>query len=158
MVWQVHSEVQFRVTDELDLVPDNFFCSYMDFDKLGSCLKQDNAGHEPAAAGGNGVQCVDGKAANVKLRHSSVLSSRIIPSFYLANEACQICSVIFQLASLSDELGNYRKLFMLSRIMANRQSAARLKERKARYHMYPNLKEKSIPTYTILEGYIKFDY
>ncbi|KAJ6952119.1 hypothetical protein NC653_041316 [Populus alba x Populus x berolinensis] len=29
----------------------------------------DNAGHEPAAAGGNGVQCVDGKAANVKLRH-----------------------------------------------------------------------------------------
>ncbi|KAL9382252.1 hypothetical protein Peur_025287 [Populus x canadensis] len=28
------------------------------------------------------------------------LSSRIIPSFYLANEACQICSVIFQLASL----------------------------------------------------------
>ncbi|KAL3565320.1 hypothetical protein D5086_033366 [Populus alba] len=127
MVWQVHSQVQFRVTDELDLVPDNFFCSYMDFDKLGSCLKQDNAGHEPAAAGGNGVQCVDGKAANVKLRHS-------------------------------DELGNYRKLFMLSRIMANRQSAARLKERKARYHMYPNLKEKSIPTYTILEGYIKSDY
>ncbi|KAJ6858742.1 hypothetical protein NC652_041131 [Populus alba x Populus x berolinensis] len=86
-----------------------------------------------------------------------------------------------------DELGNYRKLFMpvhdtlksdsllimelllidliymqmnkkLSRIMANRQSAARLKERKARYHMYPNLKEKSIPTYTILEGYIKSDY
>ncbi|KAJ6855187.1 LOW QUALITY PROTEIN: hypothetical protein NC651_039996 [Populus alba x Populus x berolinensis] len=107
---QVHSKVQFRVTDELDLVPDNFFCSYMDFDKLGSCLKQDNAGHEPAAAGGNGVQCVDEKAAN------------------------------------------------LSRIMANRQSAARLKERKARYHMYPNLKEKCIPTYTIPEGYIKSDY
>lgn len=34
------------------------------------------------------------------LMSSSVLSSRIIPSFYLANEACQICSVIFQLASL----------------------------------------------------------
>ncbi|KAJ6855186.1 hypothetical protein NC651_039996 [Populus alba x Populus x berolinensis] len=46
----------------------------------------------------------------------------------------------------------------LSRIMANRQSAARLKERKARYHMYPNLKEKCIPTYTIPEGYIKSDY
>jgi hypothetical protein len=41
----------------------------MDFDKLGSCLKQDNAGHEPAAAAGNGVQCVDEKATNVKLRH-----------------------------------------------------------------------------------------
>jgi hypothetical protein len=53
----------------LDLVPDDFFCSYMDFDKLGSCLKQDNAGHEPAAGGGNGVQCVDEKATNVKLRH-----------------------------------------------------------------------------------------
>ncbi|KAH8480579.1 hypothetical protein H0E87_030745 [Populus deltoides] len=65
----VHSEVQFRVTDELDLVPDDFFCTYMDFDKLGSCLKQDNAGHEPAAAAGNGVQCVDEKATNVKLRH-----------------------------------------------------------------------------------------
>jgi len=81
---RAHSDVPFRVKDDLDLVPDelvseeDLFCSYMDMEKLGSRpqegpsgLKQDNSGHESASGGCGGVQDVEEEQekAYVRPRH-----------------------------------------------------------------------------------------
>lgn len=138
---RAHSDVPFRVTDDLDLVPDelvseeDLFCSYMNMEKLGSRpeegpsgLKQDNAGHESASGGGDGVQDVEEEQekAYVRPRHkhsNSVDGSSLMES--IDSKKAMAPEKLAELWALDPKRAK--------RIMANRQSAARSKERKARY-------------------------
>ncbi|KAG5233016.1 transcription factor RF2b [Salix suchowensis] len=137
---RAHSDVPFRVTDDLDLFPDelvseeDIFCSYMDMEKLGSrpeegpCgMKQDNAGHE-SASGGGVVQDVEEEQerAYLKPRHkysNSVDGSSLMES--IDSKKAMAPEKLAELWALDPKRAK--------RIMANRQSAARSKERKARY-------------------------
>ncbi|CAK7339974.1 unnamed protein product [Dovyalis caffra] len=137
---RAHSEVPFRVADYLDLIPDeliseeDLFRSYMDMEKLGSKheegpsgLKQDNVGQE-SASGGGGVQDVEEEEekANVKPRHkysNSADGSSLMES--IDSKKAMAPEKLAELWALDPKRAK--------RIMANRQSAARSKERKARY-------------------------
>ncbi|KAH8491692.1 hypothetical protein H0E87_023714 [Populus deltoides] len=138
---RAHSDVPFRVKDDLDLVPDelvseeDLFCSYMDMEKLGSRpqegpsgLKQDNSGHESASGGCGGVQDVEEEQekAYVRPRHkhsNSVDGSSLMES--IDSKKAMAPEKLAELWALDPKRAK--------RIMANRQSAARSKERKARY-------------------------
>ncbi|KAJ9160467.1 hypothetical protein P3X46_025867 [Hevea brasiliensis] len=144
---RAHSEVHFRLPEDLDLVPDPFegpsgssfdelgseddlFCTYMDIEKLGSrpdedpsSLKPDNAVHG-SSGGGCGVDLEGEK--NVRPRHrysNSVDGSSIMES--IEAKKAMAPDKLAELWTLDPKRAK--------RIIANRQSAARSKERKARY-------------------------
>ncbi|WCJ20067.1 Basic-leucine zipper (bZIP) transcription factor family protein [Euphorbia peplus] len=151
---RAHSEVNFRIPDDLDLGPDPFktsgccpsgssfdelgseddlFCTYMDIEKLGSrpdegpsVFKSDNVGagggENQAGSGGEG----DGGEKNVRPRHR--YSNSVDGSSFLESIEAKKAMAPDKLAELWTVDPKRAK-----RIIANRQSAARSKERKARY-------------------------
>ncbi|XP_043726311.1 transcription factor RF2b-like [Telopea speciosissima] len=179
---RAHSEVNFRIPYDLDLINDPFdastgsfeeigseddlFCTYMDIEKLGSriedcpnegnktgdfrinddsvaapagnCVGQSNGGGGGAdGAGGSGGGCaqnensVGEKNARPRHRHSnSVDGSSISRGESLFEETLEA-----KKAMAPDKLAELWALDpkRAKRILANRQSAARSKERKARY-------------------------
>ncbi|XP_065872675.1 transcription factor RF2b [Euphorbia lathyris] len=155
---RAHSEVNFRIPDDLDLGPDPFknasgccpsgssfdelgseddlFCTYMDIEKLGSrpdegpsAFKSDNAGHGSGGGGGDNQVGSEGDGdgeKNVRPRHR--YSNSVDGSSFLESIEAKKAMAPDKLAELWTVDPKRAK-----RIIANRQSAARSKERKARY-------------------------
>ncbi|GKU91253.1 hypothetical protein SLEP1_g5153 [Rubroshorea leprosula] len=124
---RAHSEVQFRIPDDLDLVSDTFeglgseddiFCTYMDVEKLGS-KPQDGPSNskleDPAA---------EKNAGKPRHRYSNSIDGSSIMEAIEAKKA-MAPDKLAELWTLDPKRAK--------RIIANRQSAARSKERKARY-------------------------
>ncbi|XP_039046106.1 transcription factor RF2b-like [Hibiscus syriacus] len=145
---RAHSEVQFRIPDNLDLVSDPFegigseddlFCSYMDIEKLGEGSKGPDdgggaagsssagSGHNPKGeemSGGPGM----GRKSNEERKGRHKYSNSV--------DGCSLMeSIEAKKAMAPDKLAELWTVDpkRAKRIIANRQSAARSKERKARY-------------------------
>ncbi|XP_016432422.1 transcription factor RF2b [Nicotiana tabacum] len=153
---RAHSEVNFRLPEDLDLESDpfdapagsfeeigsedDFFSTYMDIEKLGSGGGS-NSGSDAAAgglenAGGSGgssrvgAESSDGeKSMMMKPRHRHSHSVDSSSSLLLSE------SIEAKKAMAPDKLAELWTIDpkRAKRILANRQSAARSKERKARY-------------------------
>ncbi|XP_076953624.1 transcription factor RF2b-like [Bidens hawaiensis] len=148
---RAHSEVNYRLPDDLDLVSDTFdapsgsfeelgseddlFCTYMDMDKLGQIA---NAGADNNNINNNNVNSNNnnndskdnengGEKSNVRPRHRH---SNSVDSPGIFGEAIEA-----KKAMAPDKLAELWTIDpkRAKRILANRQSAARSKERKARY-------------------------
>lgn len=146
---RAQSEVQFRIPDDVDLLSDPFdgpsgsfeelgseddlFCTYMDIEKFGSKLddggpaapKPDNAGGNIGGGGGGGVDA-GGEEKNSRPRHrhsNSVDGSSILET--IEAKKAMAPDKLAELWTIDPKRAK--------RILANRQSAARSKERKARY-------------------------
>ncbi|KAF8394822.1 hypothetical protein HHK36_018758 [Tetracentron sinense] len=175
---RAHSEVNFRVSDDLDPVSDPFdastgsfeeigseddlFSTYMDIEKIGSRIEDCHAGGNSAGdcriddgGGSNGGNCVDQKLLaeggdgqkimRPRHRHSNSVdgssSMRGESLFGETNEAKKAMAPdkLAELWALdpkrakSTGISTYILANVIYRILANRQSAARSKERKARY-------------------------
>ncbi|KAJ0259442.1 bZIP transcription factor 18 [Hirschfeldia incana] len=142
---RAHSEVQFRLPEDLDLSEpfggfdelgseDDLFCSYMDIEKLGS--ESDSAGPSAALKSENPFS----EAENSRPRHRHSLS--------VDGGSSTLESIEAKKAMAPDKLA---ELWVVDpkrakRIMANRQSAARSKERKARYIMELERKVQTLQT------------
>ncbi|KAG2309408.1 hypothetical protein Bca52824_029156 [Brassica carinata] len=142
---RAHSEVQFRLPEDLDLSEpfggfdelgseDDLFCSYMDIEKLGS--GSDSAGPSAAPRSDNPFS----EAENSRPRHRHSLS--------VDGGSSTLESIEAKKAMAPDKLA---ELWVVDpkrakRIMANRQSAARSKERKARYIMELERKVQTLQT------------
>ncbi|KAJ8771121.1 hypothetical protein K2173_023446 [Erythroxylum novogranatense] len=141
---RAHSEVHFRIPEDPDLGADPFdqdsgnslddlFCSYMDIDKLGSkpadappALKTDNVGSAQALDDGEGEGEGEGEKNVRPSRHrysNSVDGSSILES--IEAKKAMAPDKLAELWTVDPKRAK--------RIIANRQSAARSKERKARY-------------------------
>ncbi|KAI3800024.1 hypothetical protein L1987_35331 [Smallanthus sonchifolius] len=150
---RAHSEMNFRLPDDVDLASDPYdapsesfeelgseedrlFCTYMDIEKLGSNLNDggilDNGRINNAGGGGVPSEdetggCVDGEKSSSRPRHrhsNSVDSSSFMSESIEAKKA-MAPEKLAELWTLDPKRAK--------RILANRQSAARSKERKARY-------------------------
>ncbi|XAR66028.1 hypothetical protein NMG60_11012074 [Bertholletia excelsa] len=152
---RAHSEVNFRLPDDLDLVSDPFdgpsgnfdeigseddlFCTYMDIEKLGSSSADgsdgriDNAGDGGGSgsgtvngAGGVPVESGEGeKNVRPRHRHSNSVDSSILLGETIEAKKAMAPDKLAELWTVDPKRAK--------RILANRQSAARSKERKARY-------------------------
>ncbi|KAI3519674.1 hypothetical protein L1887_08889 [Cichorium endivia] len=149
---RAHSEVNFRLPDDLDLASDPYdapsesfeelgseedlFCTYMDIEKLGSNLNEGGAmdnGRINNAGGGGGTSednnggGGDGERTSTRPRHRH--SNSVDSSSFLSE------SIEAKKAMAPDKLAELWTVDpkRAKRILANRQSAARSKERKARY-------------------------
>ncbi|CAI9273852.1 unnamed protein product [Lactuca saligna] len=149
---RAHSEVNFRLPDDLDLASDPYdapsesfeelgseedlFCTYMDIEKLGSNLNDGGAldnGRINNAGGGGGPSedhnggGDDGERTGTRPRHRH--SNSVDSSSFLSE------SIEAKKAMAPDKLAELWTVDpkRAKRILANRQSAARSKERKARY-------------------------
>ncbi|XP_059627894.1 transcription factor RF2b [Cornus florida] len=143
---RAHSEVNFRLPDDLDLVSDPFdapsgsfdeigseddlFCTYMDIEKLGSNLNDghmdgriDNAGG--GSGGGGAVTGEDEKPARPRHRHSNSVDGSMLIGESIEAKKAMAPDKLAELWTIDPKRAK--------RILANRQSAARSKERKARY-------------------------
>uniref|UniRef100_A0A1J3K7A2 Transcription factor RF2b n=1 Tax=Noccaea caerulescens TaxID=107243 RepID=A0A1J3K7A2_NOCCA len=153
---RAHSEVQFRLPEDLDLSEpfggfdelgseDDLFCSYMDIEKLGSASgsASDSAGpsaprsDNPFSAENGGVG--RDEAGNSRPRHRHSLS---------VDGSSTLESIEAKKAMAPDKLA---ELWVVDpkrakRIIANRQSAARSKERKARYILELERKVQTLQT------------
>ncbi|XP_010525409.1 PREDICTED: transcription factor RF2b-like [Tarenaya hassleriana] len=149
---RAHSEVQFRLPEDMDLSDpfggfddlgseDDLFCSYMDIEKLGSGSgsASDSAGlrSDNPLLGENGGGGFD-EAGNSKPRHRHSLSV----------DGSSLESIEAKKAMAPDKLA---ELWVADpkrakRIIANRQSAARSKERKARYILELERKVQTLQT------------
>ncbi|PPR96067.1 hypothetical protein GOBAR_AA24598 [Gossypium barbadense] len=148
-----HSEVQFRIPDDLDLVSDPFeglgseddlFCTYVDIEKLGGSSKgsEDGGGAAGSSSGGSGrnpegeeMSGLSGKGeknnGGGKGRHRysnsidgcSLMESIEAKKAMSPDKLAELWTIDPKRAKMNLSLG----------IIANRQSAARSKERKARY-------------------------
>ncbi|PPR86885.1 hypothetical protein GOBAR_AA33805 [Gossypium barbadense] len=129
---RAHSEVQFRIPDELDLGSDTFeglgseddlFYNYVDIEKLGGSSK----GPDEGGVSGSGLRVVGrGEKNDGKGRHR----------YSNSVDGCSTMELIeAKKAMPPDKLAELWNIDpkRAKRIMANRQSAARSKERKARY-------------------------
>ncbi|XP_061999763.1 transcription factor RF2b [Rosa rugosa] len=139
---RAQSEVHFRIPDDLDLLQDPFdgpsasfeelgseddlFCTYMDIEKLGSKLEDGSSGPKPENAAGSTSQAEagsgEGSSARPRHRHSSSMDGSLE-------------SIEAKKAMAPEKLAELWAVDpkRAKRILANRQSAARSKERKARY-------------------------
>lgn len=150
---RAHSEVNFRLPDDLDLASDPYdapsgsfeelgseedlFCTYMDIEKLGSNLNDagilDNGRINNAGGGGgtsldnNGDGGGDGEnnTSRPRHRHSNSVDSSSFLSESIEAKKAMAPEKLAELWNLDPKRAK--------RILANRQSAARSKERKARY-------------------------
>ncbi|RAL54941.1 unnamed protein product [Cuscuta campestris] len=139
---RAHSEVNFRLPEDLDLASDpfdatpagsfedmgseeDFFSTYMDMDKLGGGSSAADA--SPAAGSADG--CGYGEKPFARPRHR--YSNSVDSSSSLLGES----TIEAKKAMPPDKLAELWTLDpkRAKRILANRQSAARSKERKARY-------------------------
>ncbi|XP_058007914.1 transcription factor RF2b [Hevea brasiliensis] len=145
---RAHSEVHFRLPEDLDLVPDPFegpsgssfdelgseddlFSAYMDIEKFESRtdegpsgIKPDNAVHGLSGGGGGGGEVEGDK--NVRPRHrysNSVDGSSVMES--IEAKKAMAPGKLAELWTVDPKRAK--------RIIANRQSATRSKERKAHY-------------------------
>ncbi|XP_071707165.1 transcription factor RF2b-like [Rutidosis leptorrhynchoides] len=153
---RAHSEMNFRLPDDLDLASDPYdgpsgsfeefgaeedlFSTYMDIEKLGSSLNDDAVLNNNAGGGdGDGV---DGDKSNSRPRHRH--SNSVDNSSFL-NE-----SIEAKKAMAPEKLAELWTLDpkRAKRILANRQSAARSKERKARYMSELERKVQTLQTET----------
>ncbi|KAG7031512.1 Transcription factor RF2b, partial [Cucurbita argyrosperma subsp. argyrosperma] len=139
---RAHSEVHFWIPDDLDLVSDPFdgpssgfgdlgfdddlLCTLMDSEKIGSKIDNgSSSSFNPEAPGGAAAENVEGeKISRPKHRHSNS-----------ADGSCIMESIEAKKAMDPDKLAELWTIDpkRAKRILANRQSAARSKERKARY-------------------------
>ncbi|XP_021297006.1 transcription factor RF2b isoform X2 [Herrania umbratica] len=146
---RAQSEVQFRIPDDLDLVSDPFeglgseddlFCSYMDIEKLGGSSKVADeggaaAGSSSAGSGQNpkgGEEMSGGSGMGEKSTGGGKGRHRYSNSV----DGCSMMeSIEAKKAMAPDKLAELWTVDpkRAKRIIANRQSAARSKERKARY-------------------------
>ncbi|XP_060211111.1 transcription factor RF2b-like [Lycium barbarum] len=144
---RAHSEVNFRLPEDLDLVPDpfdaeigsedDFFSTYMDIEKLGSGSNPsgggdvagfNNAGGAGSSSGGLVADCGDGETSFTRPRHrhsNSVDSSSLLLSESIEAKKAMAPDKLAELWTIDPKRAK--------RILANRQSASRSKERKARY-------------------------
>lgn len=143
---RAHSDISFRLPDDLDLVSDPFdgppgsfdeigseddlFCTYMDMEKLGSSSADGGGDFNNAAGGGGGVAAESSgegeKNARPRHRHSnSVDGSFLFGAESIEAKKAMAPEKLAELWSIDPKRAK--------RILANRQSAARSKERKARY-------------------------
>ncbi|XP_052181850.1 transcription factor RF2b-like [Diospyros lotus] len=138
---RAHSVVNFRLPDDLDHVSepfegpsqgsveeigseDDLFSTYMDMEKLGSS-SVDNAG---GVGGGSGVAAGAGEGErNVRPwhRHSNSVDGSVLLGGAIEAKKAMEPDKLAQLWTVDPKRAK--------RILANRQSAARSKERKARY-------------------------
>ncbi|GMI80278.1 basic leucine-zipper 18 [Hibiscus trionum] len=139
---RAHSEVQFRIPDDLDLVSDPFevmgseddlFCSYMDIEKLGGGPKgaDDGGGAAGSSSAGSGHN-PKGEEMGEKSNEGGKGRHRYSNSV----DGCSLMeSIEAKKAMAPDKLAELWTVDpkKAKRIIANRQSAARSKERKARY-------------------------
>ncbi|CAH8371464.1 unnamed protein product [Eruca vesicaria subsp. sativa] len=141
---RAHSEIQFRLPEDLDLSEpfggfdelgseDDLFCSYMDIEKLGS-------GSDSAGPSGPKSENPFSEAENSRPRHRHSLS--------VDGGSSSLESIEAKKAMAPDKLA---ELWVVDpkrakRIIANRQSAARSKERKARYIMELERKVQTLQT------------
>ncbi|XWS74497.1 hypothetical protein CRYUN_Cryun01aG0003300 [Craigia yunnanensis] len=145
---RAQSEVQFRIPDDLDLVSDPFeglgseddlFCSYMDIEKLGGSSKEadDGGGAAGSSSGGSGQnpkgeEMSGGSGMGEKTNGGGKGRHRYSNSV----DGCSTMeSIEAKKAMAPDKLAELWTIDpkKAKRIIANRQSAARSKERKARY-------------------------
>ncbi|CAM8913546.1 unnamed protein product [Rhodiola kirilowii] len=144
---RAHSEVNFRIPDDLDLVSDPFdapsgsfeelgseddlFCTYMDIEKFGS--KMEDGGPSNVA-----VEESDGKN-NMRNRHRHSNS---------VDGSSMMDSIEAKKAMAPDKLAELWAVDpkRAKRILANRQSAARSKERKSRYILELERKVQTLQT------------
>ncbi|CAI9302575.1 unnamed protein product [Lactuca saligna] len=151
---RAHSEVNFRLPDDLDLVSDTFdapsgsfeelgseddlFCTYMDIEKLGSNLTDGGGsggggldiGRISNSGGGGGASednNGDGEksSSRPRHRHSNSMDSSSLYSESIEAKKAMAPDKLAELWTIDPKRAK--------RILANRQSAARSKERKARY-------------------------
>ncbi|KAK9061010.1 hypothetical protein SSX86_018190 [Deinandra increscens subsp. villosa] len=143
---RAHSEMNFRLPDDLDLASDPYdapsesfeelgseedqlFSTYMDIEKLGSNLN--DAGILDSGrinnAGGDGGPSEDdnGGSSRPRHRHSNSVDSSSFLSESIEAKKAMAPEKLAELWTLDPKRAK--------RILANRQSAARSKERKARY-------------------------
>ncbi|KAL4574967.1 hypothetical protein LXL04_021807 [Taraxacum kok-saghyz] len=154
---RAHSEVNFRLPEDLDLASESFdapsgsfeeigseddlFSTYLDMEKLGSSLKDgggvtggldtgriSNAVGEGGASD-DGYGGVDGEKSSMRPRHGHRHSNSVDGSSFFRE------SIEAKKAMAPDKLAELWTVDpkRAKRILANRQSAARSKERKARY-------------------------
>ncbi|CAI9091868.1 OLC1v1026970C1 [Oldenlandia corymbosa var. corymbosa] len=153
---RAHSEVNFRLPEDLDLVSDPFdapvgtsfdemgseddlFSTYMDIEKLGGSNSNSNMNDADNAGGGggagglleNGVDGDKGSTPVGTMRPRHRYSNSMDSSSLMLNES----SIEAKKAMAPDKLAELWTIDpkRAKRILANRQSAARSKERKARY-------------------------
>ncbi|OMP06130.1 hypothetical protein COLO4_08326 [Corchorus olitorius] len=146
---RAQSEVQFRIPDDLDLVSDPFeglgseddlFCSYMDIEKLGGSSKggaDEGGGAAGSSSGGSGQnpkgdEMSGGSGMGEKNNGAGKGRHRYSNSV----DGCSLMeSIEAKKAMAPDKLAELWTIDpkRAKRIIANRQSAARSKERKARY-------------------------
>ncbi|XP_010252066.1 PREDICTED: transcription factor RF2b-like [Nelumbo nucifera] len=164
---RAHSEMNFRLPDDLDLAGDPFdaptgsyeeigseddiFSTYMDIEKLGSKIEDCSTGgatklgdcriDNAACVGQNGgtgvggvaVECGGGdKNVRPRHRHSNSVDGSLISR---GGESLFADTIEAKKAMAPDKLAELWAIDpkRAKRILANRQSAARSKERKARY-------------------------
>ncbi|KAK1409279.1 hypothetical protein QVD17_35805 [Tagetes erecta] len=146
---RAHSEMNFRLPDDLDLASDPYdapsesfeelgseedqlFCTYMDIEKLGSSLNDggilDNnagAGNGPLEDDNGGIGDGEKNSSRPRHRHSNSVDSSSFLSESIEAKKAMAPEKLAELWTLDPKRAK--------RILANRQSAARSKERKARY-------------------------
>ncbi|KAJ0772015.1 putative transcription factor bZIP family [Helianthus annuus] len=149
---RAHSETNFRLPDDLDLASDPYdapsgsfeelgseedlFCTYMNIEKLGSGLNDggslDNGRSNNAGGGSGGLEDDNGggcagenSGGRFRHRHSSSVDSSSFLSESIEAKKAMAPEQLAELWNLDPKRAK--------RILANRQSAARSKERKARY-------------------------
>ncbi|XP_039023447.1 bZIP transcription factor 18-like [Hibiscus syriacus] len=145
---RAQSEVQFRIPDDLDLASDpfeaigsedNLFCSYMDIEKLGGSSKglDDGSGAAGSSSAGSGH-----KPKGEEMSGRSGMREKINEGgkgrhrYSNSVDGCSLMeSIEAKKAMAPDKLAELWTVDpkRAKRIIANRQSAARSKERKARY-------------------------
>ncbi|KAL8218040.1 hypothetical protein R6Q57_021413 [Mikania cordata] len=144
---RAHSEVNFRLPEDLDLLPDpldapsgsfedggsedDLFSTYINIEKIGSVSNHGGGvlygGHINNDAGDGGASVIDDDKITSKPRHrhsNSVDSSSFFGEIIEAKKA-MAPDKLAELMTVDPKRAK--------RILANRQSAARSKERKARY-------------------------
>ncbi|KAE8714767.1 Transcription factor VIP1 [Hibiscus syriacus] len=144
---RAHSEVQFRIPDELDLGSDTFeglvsenelLCSYLDIEKFGGSSKgADEIGAVGSSSGGSvqnqkGEEMSSGGSGKGEKKNHGKGRHRYSNS---VDECFTMELIEAKKAMSSDQLAELWTVDpkRAKRIIANRQSAARSKERKARY-------------------------
>ncbi|KAJ8537923.1 hypothetical protein K7X08_014463 [Anisodus acutangulus] len=153
---RAHSEVNFRLPEDLDLVPDpfdaeigsedDFFSTYMDIEKLGNGSNPSDVagGFNNAGAGSSSglvADCGDGERSFTRPRHrhsNSVDSSSLLLSESIEAKKAMAPDKLAELWTIDPKRAK--------RILANRQSASRSKERKARYITELERKVQSLQT------------
>ncbi|RZC82563.1 hypothetical protein C5167_045347 [Papaver somniferum] len=175
---RAHSEVNFRISEDLDLISDPFdttttsfeemgseddlFCAYMDIEKFGSKVEDGAAGNMNLESGiGGGVNQnsngggggndsgVFGAEKNMRPRHRHSNSVDGSSSMSRGDRESLFGDVMeAKKAMAPDKLAELWALDpkRAKRILANRQSAARSKERKARYIIELERKVQTLQT------------